>query len=159
MAAEATAVTEFWRFLGQAVTIISGWIVVHKLSSARDRDKARREMVVKTADSLSEAVDKLLLNARTYHMALRDVNLEVQIKMALQDASIRSGALISICNASSELAACRCGITSLKQAITSKHFEDEHTELLDANHQQLQDIAAEVLRSKQALLRLKHAQL
>ena len=158
MATEPTGYLDFVRFLGQAATIIVGWVVVHRLSTSRDIDKSRRELVAKSADSLSDVAGHLLLDARAYHLSSRSSNKEVQIKLALQDASIRVGGLIGVCTASNELAACRCAITSLKQAITSKHFEDEHNYPLDENDLQIQEIAAEVLRTKHAFLRLKHSQ-
>lgn len=158
MPTEPTAATEFWRFLGQVVTIVLGWIVVHKLSGTRDRDKARREMIAKSADSLSQAIDKLLVDARTYHLHQRDEDMEVQIKMLMQDISIQTVGLKAICDNSDELTACRSGLISLKQAITAKHFEDEHVEPLGSADQQIQDVAAGVLRAKQAFLRLKHCQ-
>jgi hypothetical protein len=158
MACEPSSLSEFVKFIGQVATIVFGWGVVHKLSASRDLDKSRREIVAKAADALSETADKLLLDARTYHLGDRSRNQEVQIIMALQDASIKTSALPSVCTSSSELVACRCAITSLKQAITSKHFEDEHNYPLDESDQQIQDIAAEVLRTKQVFMKLKHSQ-
>jgi hypothetical protein len=158
MATEPAASIGFFGFLPQAVTIVLGWIVVHRLSSTRDRDKARRELVVKAADGLSDIADDLLIKARFYHLNPRGMEQEIQIKMALQDASLRTNGLGSVCVSSSELATCRTALTGLKQAITSRHFEDEHAHPLDETSAQLQDIAAEVMRVKQAFLRLKHSQ-
>jgi DNA repair ATPase RecN len=36
----------------QVASIVLGWIVVHRLSAKRDRDKERREMVVEEIDAL-----------------------------------------------------------------------------------------------------------
>lgn len=158
MATEPATSIGFLGFLPQAVTIVFGWIVVHRLSSTRDRDKARRELVAKAADGLSDIADGLLIKARFYHLNPRGMEQEIQIKMSLQDASLRTNGLGSVCASSSELATCRAALTGLKQAITSRHFEDEHAHPLDETSAQLQDIAAEVMRVKQAFLRLKHSQ-
>lgn len=158
MPAEPNTSIDFLGFLGQATTIIAGWIVVHRLSSSRDRDKARRELVAKAADTLSDITDKLLISSRNYHLNPREIEQEILIKMALQDASLRTNGLGAICDSSSELASCRTALLGFKQAITSQHFEDEHTHPLDPTNSQLQNIAAEVMRVKQALLRLKHSQ-
>lgn len=156
--ADGVGVTGFWPFLGQVTSVVCGWIVVHKLSAARDRDKARREMVAKSADLLSDQVGEIFLDGGKYHQGSRDLSLEVKLKLALQDLSNRTSALGSICDHSSELTACRCAVLSLKQAITKDHFEDEHLEPVCHNASQLQAIAAETMRLKQALLKLKHSQ-
>jgi hypothetical protein len=145
-------------FIGQAVTVVGGWVVVHKLSVARDRDKARREMVAKSADTLNDQVALILLDANKYHQEVRDVGLEIKLKMSLQDASARINALSAICNNATELAYCRSAALNLKQSITGQHFEDEHTTPLIASDLQVQAIAAECMRLKQALLKLKHVQ-
>jgi len=115
-------------------------------------------MVAKAADGLSEDVGKLLSNAKDYHTKARDNNLEDQIKMALQDISNRTNSLYQISSNAAELAACRSAILSMKKAISSNHFEDEHTEPLQAASSQVQSIVSEALRVKQNFLRLKHCQ-
>lgn len=158
MAGELGGTTGFWSFLGQVITVVGGWVVVHRLSTARDRDKARREIVAKSADSLSDQVGEILLDAGKYHQNPRDVGLEVKLKLALQDLSFTTSALNLICDRTADLTACRCAVVSLRQSVTKEHFEDEHAAPLAHSAQQLQVIAAEAMRLKQALLRLKHSQ-
>lgn len=158
MATEACSTYGFWQFVGQAITIVVGWVVVHRLSITRDRDKARREIVARTTDSLSDNVDTLLIDAQSYHLSSRAQDCEIKIKMNLQDISVRLGSLTGICAHTNELVSCRSLVINLRQAITSQHFEDEHQDSLFAGNQQIQDIAAAALRLKQALLHLKHCQ-
>ena len=158
MTTDCSLIPSTLNLLVQAVAIVTGWIVVHKLSVARDRDKARREMLAKAADGLSDDVGRLLISAKDYHAKERDKNLEDQIKMALQDISIRTSSLTQISNDTAVLASCRSAILGLKKAISSTHFEDEHTENLDSGSNQIQTIVAEALRAKQSFLKLKHCQ-
>lgn len=151
-------IAELGRFLIPSVMVVLGWMVIHRLSSARDRDKSRREMLAKSADSLGESVDKLFSSARDYHTRERDSNVEIGIKMALQDMSIRTVALSDLCKKSKELVSCHSSMIGLRKAITSKHFEDEHVAPLLATDLLIQDVATEVLRVKQAFLKLKHSQ-
>jgi hypothetical protein len=92
----------------QAGSIIIGWIVVHRLSARRDRDKARREMIAKAADALSDEITKLFWIARDYHTKVRDIGVEDNIKMMLQDISARTTLLADISKDSAERAAIPC---------------------------------------------------
>lgn len=98
---------EFWKFLGQAITIVVGWAVVHRLTVRRDIDKARRETVAKSADSLADSVDRTLGAAIKYHTSPRSVTDELQLKTGLQDLSNRILALGAISCDEAELARCR----------------------------------------------------
>ena len=69
---EASTAGEIFKFLSQAVIVGFGWYVVHRLSSARDKDKLRREMLAKTADGLCDDLSKVLTLAREYHLNSRD---------------------------------------------------------------------------------------
>lgn len=159
MVAECISVgAEILRFAGQAAIVVLGWTVVHRLSGERDRDKARREMLAKSADALGEIVDKLLTSARDYHLSTRDVTAEITIKMVLQDLTLRIASLSDICSDSRELAACRSSVLALKKAVTGNHFEDEHIHPIADSTEQLQEIAGTVLHAKQCLLKLKHRQ-
>ena len=153
-----TVAAELVKFLGQAVIVVVGWWVVHQLSSARDRDKSRRELVAKSADALADALGPLLIEAREYHLTARDVARELQLKMALQDLSMRASGLSEVCSDESFLAPCRGDIGGLRRAITGVHFEDEHLEPSGATDSQLQVVAEAVLRARRSLLRLKHRQ-
>lgn len=158
MATDSSTASEVIKTLVQVVSVALGWYVVHKLSAGRDRDKARRDLLVKAADGLNEDVGKLLGIARDYHTKLRDRAAEDTIKMTLQDISARTNLLSDISFEAAELASCRKGILAFKKAITATHFEDEHDATLEPGAPQLQSIAAEGLKVKQCFLKLKHKQ-
>ena len=149
---------ELLKWVTQALVVGVGWLVVHRLSAQRDRDKARREMVAKSADSLVDAVTSLLVEAREYHLSERDVGKELRIKMALQDTAMRASSLSEISQDESVLAPCRADIAALRRAITGAHFEDEYEGALAESESQFQEIADAVSRTKRSLLRLKHRQ-
>lgn len=155
---DGTTGAEIVKNLVQVVSVAVGWIVVHKLSAGRDRDKARREMLAKAADGLNDEVGKLMAMAREYHIKTRDKSVEDTLKMTLQDLSARTSLLSDISSEAKELAACRSAILALKKAITASHFEDEHEEALSPGGTELQAIAAEGLKVKQCFLKLKHKQ-
>ncbi len=159
MGAESFSVgAEIFRFDGQAAIVVIGWTVVHRRSVERDRDKARREMLAKSADALGTIAGTLLISARDYHMTARSINTEIVIKMVLQDLTLQTGSLNDICSDAGELAACRSSVLALKKAVTGRHFEDEHIQPITDTTEQLQDIAGTVLRVKQCFLKLKHRQ-
>lgn len=149
---------EFVRLLVQGAVVVVGWMVVHKLSVGRDRDKARRELVAKSADALSDGVEEILVEAYGYHTTDRSVSAELKLKSKLQDLSVRLNGLTDLIDGTSTLASCRSAVIGLKRAVTSEHFEDEHTEVLGEDSAQLQEIASEALRVKHALMNLKHQQ-
>ena len=150
--------SEFLTWLGQAFVVGVGWYVVHVLSANRDREKARRETLVKTADALSDDAVSLLLHARNYHSKARDVSEELRIKMSLQDLSIKVNALADIFTEAALLAQCRSQILALRKAISGRHFEDEHTGPLADNDLQYQLMAEAALELKRALLKIKNRQ-
>lgn len=146
-------------FLGQAVVIIVGWWVVHNLSARRDRDKARRDLVVEAADRLSDSADELLNQAVTYHTASeRDLAAERRIKMGLQDLVLQLNEIEGVCGGLHLVSACRSSVGAARRAITGKHFEDEHMSGLSESEDQLQLIASTVLDLKRHLARLKYGQ-
>lgn len=148
----------FVTWLGQALVVGIGWFVVHRLSAARDRDKSRREMVVKSTDSLSDGLNTLFSSARDYHLNSRSVETELAIKMALQDLSMRVASLSEVFSDQSVLAPCRADIVAVRRAISGRHFEDEHEGPLPESDQQYQAIAEAVLQAKRTLLKVKHRQ-
>ncbi len=155
---EVTSVAEVVKTLAQTVAIVIGWVVVHRLSAKRDRDKARREMLAKAADSLSDEIGKLFIGAKDYHSKPRELAQEIVLKMTLQDISARTNLLSDICSDKQELASCRSAILAMKRAISSAHFEDEHNGSIELSSPQIQSITSEALRVKQSFLRLKHRQ-
>ncbi len=151
-----SAWSDFLKFLGQGATVVAGWVVVHKLSQQRERDKSRREMISKSIDSLADSIDKVLIEGRKYHLQERDRELELRIKMALQDLALRLGGLSELQCSHAEIAPTRSALVRFKRALTEHHFEDEHEGQLDARAEQVELIAAEALRTKQLLLSIKH---
>lgn len=142
----------------QTILIIIGWIVVHKLSAARDRDKARREMLAKAADSLTDDTSDLIKKSWDYHTKGRDKLLENEIKMMLQDISSRTSMLSEVSSDAAELGSCRSSIIAMKRSMTAMHFEDEHDSPLNEESHQIQSITSESLRVKQCFARLKQKQ-
>lgn len=151
-------VSELLKTVIQAGSIIVGWIVVHKLSAARDRDKARREMLARAADALGDELTKLFASAKSYHTTDRNIEMEDSLKMTLQDISARTSLLVDISNEETELSLCKSALLSVKKAITGIHFEDEHDGPLEQGSQQIQLITSEILRAKRYFLQLKHKQ-
>lgn len=149
---------EILKIAVQITAIVVGWIIVHKFSIARDRDKARREMVSKAADSLTDEITKLMTLATQYHLTQRDVPKENELKIVLQDFSTRASLLSQISDDSTELAALRSSIIGLRKAITAEHFEDEHLIPLSQDSIQVQSIAEAALKAKEKLTKLKYCQ-
>ncbi len=155
---ETTVAAEFFKFLSQAVIVGFGWFVVHRLSSARDKDKLRREMLAKTADGLCEDLNKLLTLAREYHLKNRDKNIEISIKIMLKDLSMRTVFLSDLCNDKDELRRCRTALINFKKSVSGVHFEDEHIEGLEINEHLFDLMALEYSEVKSAFVKLKHKQ-
>ncbi len=149
---------ELLRALIQVTPVVLGWLVVHKLSVARERDKARREVLAKSVDSLNDELSKIFALALDYHGNERVRTKENAIKMNLQDISERTNQLAILTNEGALTKFCKAAVLSLKKSITGSHFEDEHLEKIDLASEQIQLIAAEVLKAKRAFLRLKHSQ-
>lgn len=149
---------EFLKWVGQALVVGVGWFVVDRLSAQRDHDKARREVIAKTVDTLMEAIDMILEDARAYHLEERNPSMELRLKMSLQDVVMRVLSLSVVCAEESALAPCRADIASLRRAATGAHFEDEHLAALAHGDAQLELIAEAALRAKRSLVRLKHLQ-
>lgn len=158
MATDNNTTSEIIKIIIQVVSVAIGWYVVHRLSVARDRDKARRDLLVKAADGLNEDIGKLIAAAKDYHTKIRDKSVEDIIKTTLQDISARTNLLSDISHEAIELASCRSAILGFKKSITSNHFEDEHEVALESDAPQLQSIAAAGLKVKQCYLKLKHKQ-
>jgi hypothetical protein len=155
---ETSVAGEIFKFLSQAVIVGFGWFVVHRLSSARDKDKLRREMLAKTADGLCEDLSKLLTLAREYHLQSREKNNEVSIKIMLQDLSMRTAFLSDLCSDQDELRRCRTTLINFKKSVSGVHFEDEHTAALEINAQLFDLMALEYSKAKSAFVKLKHKQ-
>lgn len=142
----------------QALTVGIGWVVVHKLSAARDRDKARREMLAKALDGIADSLSEIHEAARNYHLSEREPKDELKLKNSLQDFSMCIIGLGNICDNKAALARSNRDAGALRRAITGEHFEDEHTEVLDSGDPQMQIIAEAYLNAKRNLLGLKYAQ-
>lgn len=149
----------FLTWLGQAGVIALGWLVVHKTTASRDKEKTRREALVKITDALAEDVNSILWDAHGYHTKGRSVVDELKLKSALQDLGIRVGGLSDIFSEQDVLAVARTQVGSLRRAVTGKHFEDEHTAILPDADPQLAVIVAAALDLKRTLLKIKNRQL
>lgn len=150
----------FGIWLGQAGVIAVGWYVVHKLTDRRDREKSRREALVKIADTLSEDVDDILTCAREYHSsAQRNIASELKLKMQLQDLGIRVNGLSDIYSDQALIAHSRSKLGALRRAVTGSHFEDEHTGALPDNAAQHLLMVEAALDLKRALVTIKNRQL
>lgn len=158
MATECSATIEILKTLIPTIAVVFGWIVVHKLSVTRDRDNARRKMVVDASDAIMKNIDDIFACSNKYHSTLRDKNIEITLKMSLQDLSYRITQLIDITANNNEIKPCRNAMLEMKKAITMIHFEDEHDGPIDQKSQQIQTIAFTVLKLKQTFLKLKHRQ-
>jgi hypothetical protein len=149
---------ELGKVLIQTFAIVIGWIVVHWLSSKRDRDKSRRDIVGKALDGLGDDVTKFFSVAIKYHTNERDPSAEVIIKMTLQDIMARVNMLSDISHDETIIVLCMDALLQLKKTVTGKHFEDEHITSLSMTDSQVELIAADVLVVKQQFLQLKHRQ-
>lgn len=140
------------------VLIAVGWIIVHVMTSKRDKDKLRRELLIKAADAINEQISKMIATSIQYHTCKRDAKSEIEIKSSLKDISNQLHLINEATNPK------RDGVQSsrlhknFKQAITAKHFEDEHLEPLEANGIQLSEIAALGLELKAYFSEVKYAQ-
>lgn len=146
------------QILIQVASVVAGWIVVHKLSVARDVDKSRREMLIGIADRLSGDVTGLLDCALKYHTTPRNTEFELTLKLTLQDISSSTSILSEMSSNDAELRQCRAAILGLKKSITGSHFEDEHSAPIAEGAEQIQAIASDALKLKQSYQRLKQRQ-
>jgi hypothetical protein len=139
--------------------IVFGWAVVHFTARSRDRDKSRRELVVKAVDLVSEQIGKIVIAAVSYHTSdTRDVAREIELKISLKDLSNQ----IRLLDYATKPR--RDGVRSsmlhkiFKQSISAKHFEDEHTCCLLSGDPQFNEIAAAGLEIKTYFAEIKFAQ-
>lgn len=137
--------------------VIVGWIVANNLAKNRERDKARRDMIAKSADSLCDLIDKIFETATEYHSSSRDKKLETKLKISLQDLTERVSSLSQITQDCDEPQGCIESVVEFRQAISRSHFEDEHLGPLDSNVV-YENIASTALALKRSLVALKHAQ-
>lgn len=93
-----------------------------------------------------------------YHTTERDQEIETRIKMLMQDLATAVGTLLALSNNSPFAKNAFNRVAPLRQAISRQHFEDEHISSLKPNSELLQQIVADGLALKQALIGLKNAQ-
>lgn len=136
--------------------VIGGWITVHRLTVNREVDKSRREMIAKSADALCDVVDKLFEYAIDYHSTERNIKLEMKIKITQSDLSQRVSSLVQITSDKKRLSDCLIFVIKLRQAVSGKHFEDEH--LMPITNSNIhEEIADASLSMKRCLFELKHS--
>ena len=151
----------FWIELGKlsipSILVIAGWVVANNLAKNRERDKARRDMIAKSSDSLCDSIDNIFEVANEYHSSQRDRKLEVKLKISLQDLTERVSSLSQITQDCNALQSCIALSVEFRQAITKNHFEDEHLGPIESNVV-FENIASTSLALKRSLVALKHAQ-
>lgn len=129
-------------FLNTALIVV-GWAVVHFTSRDRDRDKARRDLVVKATDALSDQVAKLVTVSVAYHSGKeRENSKEIEIKSTLQDLSLQTRLINQAVRPTRDGAQSTTLHNAFKQSITAHHFEDEWDKSLSANGVEVSEIAA-----------------
>ena len=150
-----------WIELGKlsipSVLVVAGWMVANTLAMKRERDKARRDMIAKSSDSLCDSIDKIFEVAIEYHSTERNRKLETKLKISLQDLTERVSSLSQITQDCDEPQRCIALSVGFRQAITRSHFEDEHLGPLESNVE-YENIASTSLALKRSLVALKHAQ-
>jgi hypothetical protein len=148
---------EVSKTLLQFLLIIIGWIIVHKLTSRRDIDKSRRDIITASVDKLCEQINYIVEKSHEYHTSERSVARENEIKRNLQDLSIRASSLKDLIN-DNKCQPVWLNVRKLKQAITGTHFEDEHQKAITDLDSQFEMIAEYEMSLKRALFDLKHSQ-
>ncbi len=150
------------QFVATATVIVVGWIVVHRLSARRDRDRDKRELIITTLNGLTSELNELLSLARAYHTGKRDVGVENKIKMTIADVAQCLAGLFTLVSRNKEqmnsLTVCRGAISGIRKSITGSHFEDEHTAPLRPDDSILDGIAAELIRAKSSFAVLRNKQ-
>lgn len=141
----------------QAFFIIVGWIIVHKLTTKRDVEKSRRDIISTSIDKLCELVNLITDDSNNYHLSKRNKSLENKIKRELTDLSIRASSLKDLIN-DKDCEPIWINIRKYRQSITGNHFEDEHIKVLIDSSEQFERIAEYDISLKRTLYELKHAQ-
>ncbi len=142
-----------------AAGIVGGWAVVHFLSQRRDRDKARRELIVKTCDTVSEQISKIMASGIRYHVAVaRDVSLEIELNSVLKDLSAQLRLLNEVVRPKVDGVRSNALHKHLKQAITGQHYEDEYSVALDTADLQINVIIASASELRLYLAEIKFNQ-
>ena len=144
--------------LTQVVGLIVGWFIVDQLSTRRDRDKARREMVVKAADSLITDTGTIFDCAYKYHTEIRSIAVEIKLNIDLADLSQRAFFLRNDFTSDSDYSRCTNAILRLKKSITGQHYEGEHLAILAQGDDQIMEIAHSTKILKATLTLLKFNQ-
>lgn len=155
--ADASPWLEIAKLSIPSILVIVGWIVANHLAKNRERDKARRDMIAKSSDSLCELIDKIFETANDYHSSDRNKKLESKLKIALQDLTERISSLSQLTFECDKPEDCVQLSVAFRQAVTGRHFEDEHLGILESQgiHE---NIASASLALKRGLVELKHAQ-
>lgn len=149
---------DFEKFVSNAAVILAGWWVVHLLSRNRDIQKSRKELVAKSTEHLEGLIEGVLRKAQEYHRNGRNVLLEREIKMSLQDIAQRLSALDRILEDKNAKGDCLNCMRRLRQSITGAHFEDDHMDPLAPENEQFQEILDAVVRFKRGLVYLRFNQ-
>ena len=139
--------------------IVIGWAVVHFASRSRDRDKARRELIVKAVDGLSDQVTKHFSVALAYHSSpSRDLTKEIELKIGLQDLSRQTQFVNGTMRPTRDGVQSSDLLNAFKKSVTGVHFEDEWMSALLPNSEQLNLIAASALALRTYYAETKYEQ-
>lgn len=142
----------------QSILIVIGWIIVHKLTSTRDLEKSRRDIVATSIDKLYDQVNIISEHAVEYHSSDREIAKEQKLNRILKDLNIKVSSFKDLVCENDCQQVWQQAI-KYKQSITGKHFEDEHINKLTSSDEVIEDIAEQESLLKVALYDLKHAQL
>lgn len=146
-----------YKFLIQSVLIMVGWWLVHILTNRRDKRKLIKENTLKLIDEALSNLEELTKLGVDYHTKAREQDVEFKIKNKVQTFSKHLYALESFIGTSQSTEKCTDSIKKLRQALTGKHFEDEHLGVLTFSDNVLQNIADISSIFRQNLIDLKFA--
>lgn len=130
-----------------AALVIAGWFVVNRSQGNRERRKQIRETVGELQDALTE----LETASIEYQTKARDLTAERSILTQLGRIEMRLNTLPRIASRRLSIPGLRAAdpnrikvspekIRRLRQALTLKHFGDEHTEALDHQSELVMEI-------------------
>lgn len=149
---------DLFKIFIQSVFIVCGWVIVHKLTSTRDLEKSRRDIISSSIDKLCEQVNMISEHGVEYHLEDREKAKEQKLNRALKDLTIRVSSFKDLANENDCQQVWQQTI-KYKQSITGQHFEDEHTSKLSSSNDLIENIAEQESLLKVALYNLKHTQL
>lgn len=144
-----------FKILLNALVIIFGWWIVHILSSRRDSEKMKKESSIKVIDEAVKMLEEISLLGIKYHTTERNEIEEFDLKSKIQNFSRFIYTIEKFIGKENSILQCTTNIKKLRQAITSQHFEDEHTDKLNCSNIILNEVADIHLTFRQTLIEAK----